>query len=112
MDIMAVRNSRSPLDVVQNFDLTFCQIWYDGKNVWATHPNHIKEKRGLLQKEYIPVFLRGNDFLRSRIRKYSRRGYSVTLDSYVGSAVVSGSQGKCMKITKDDNYYKKYFLFT
>ena len=50
MDIMAVRNSRSPLDVVQNFDLTFCQIWYDGTNVFATHPDHIRTKKGYLQK--------------------------------------------------------------
>jgi len=66
MDIMAVRNSRSPLEVVQNFDLTFCQIWYDGKTVNATHPLDIKNKSGILQKEYMLSYIQHNRFIRRR----------------------------------------------
>jgi len=72
MDIMAVRNKRSPVDVVQNFDLTFCQIWYDGTNVYATHPEHIKEKIGYLQKDYVSLYLSGNHFLINRCKRYQR----------------------------------------
>ena len=57
IDIMAVRNARSPLDVVQNFDLSFCQLWYDGKGVWATHPEDVKTKTGILQGDYVKVLL-------------------------------------------------------
>jgi hypothetical protein len=64
---MAVRNARSPLDVVQNFDLSFCQIWYDGKGVWATHPEHVKTKSGILQGDYVKVLLEHNNkFLKRR----------------------------------------------
>ena len=72
MDIMAVRNKRSPVDVVQNFDLTFCQIWYDGTMVYATHPEHIKKKIGYLQKDYVSLYLSGNRFLLNRCKRYER----------------------------------------
>lgn len=79
-DIMGVRNKRKPTDVVQNFDLTFCQVWYDGRMVYATHPAHVFAKVGYLQKEYIPTYLQGNKFLQKRIEKYTKRGFTVTLD--------------------------------
>ena len=82
IDIMAVRNARSPLDVVQNFDLTFCQIWYDGKSVWATHPNDVKTKSGTLQGDYVKMLIEGNNqFLRRRIQKYVRRGFTIKYDT-------------------------------
>ena len=79
-DIMIVRNRRTPLQVVNNFDLTFCQTWFDGEHIYASHPQDIKEKRGTLQGEYVALFLQGNDFLRKRIKKYGDRGYTVVLD--------------------------------
>ena len=58
IDVMSVRTKRSPLAVVNNFDLTFCQVWYDGESVFASHPDDIKTKSGKLQKEYCKtVFL-------------------------------------------------------
>jgi hypothetical protein len=80
IDIMAVRKRTTPLAVVQNFDLTFCQVWYDGKEVYATHPDHIAEKSGELQGDYVPIYFTGNRFLRTRIRKYLKRGFKVRAD--------------------------------
>lgn len=80
IDVMAIRTSRSPLDVVTNFDLTFCQIWYDGKDVYATHPEHVAKQVGYLQNDYVPLYLAGNKFLQNRIYKYTRRGFQVFLD--------------------------------
>jgi hypothetical protein len=80
MDIMAVRNKKSPLDVVQNFDLTFCQVWYDGKDVWATHPEHIVERVGYLQGDYVKLFLGKNMFLENRLKKYTKRGFEIRFD--------------------------------
>jgi hypothetical protein len=69
IDIMAVRNARSLLDVVQNFDLSFCQVWYDGKGVWATHPQDVKTKSGVLQGDYTKLFIETqNQFLKLTIR--------------------------------------------
>jgi hypothetical protein len=80
IQIMAVRNRKSPIDVVKNFDLTFCQVWYDGKKVYTTHINHLMNKVGLLQKEYVPLFVNGNTFLHNRVKKYRKVGFRIVLD--------------------------------
>jgi hypothetical protein len=76
-DVMAVRNKKSPLQVVNNFDLTFCQVWFDGNDCYATFPDHVRKKEGWVQKEYLPVLFRGNHFIKDRIKKYRRRGYRI-----------------------------------
>ena len=81
IDVMAVRKKTTPLQVVQNFDLTFCQVWYDGNDIWATHPEHILTKTGELQGDYVPIFLTGNRFLRNRMQKYLKRGFKVSADT-------------------------------
>ncbi len=81
VDVMAIRKRTTPLQVVQNFDLTFCQVWYDGEDVWATHPEHIQNKSGELQGDYVKVFLSGNIFLRKRMRKYMSRGFKIKADT-------------------------------
>jgi len=80
VDVMSIRNKRSPLEVVNNFDLTFCQVWFDGKDVYASHPEHIETKQGELRYEYCLTLLGGNRFLKKRIQKYTKRGFNVTLD--------------------------------
>lgn len=80
VDVMSIRNKRSPLEVVNNFDLTFCQVWFDGVDVYASHPEHIKAKKGELQYEYCLTLLGGNRFLKNRIKKYIDRGFEVTFD--------------------------------
>ena len=80
VDIMSIRNKRSPLEVVNNFDLTFCQVWFDGVDVYASHPEHIKAKKGELQYDYCLTLFTGNRFLRNRMRKYIDRGFEVTFD--------------------------------
>lgn len=124
MDIMAVRNARSPLDVVQNFDLTFCQIWYDGETVWATHPEHVRNKTGFLQKDYLPLLIRGNWFLKKRMQKYINRGFiiepetnhiSLTPDMVTKLMFRGDTDTKCNQIERNEAYYKKWYsraLFT
>ncbi|NBT49387.1 MAG: hypothetical protein EBT07_16515, partial [Actinobacteria bacterium] len=80
VDVMAVRTKKTVQDVCSNFDLTFCQVWFDGTHVFATHPDHIREKKGYLQGEYIDTFVQGNAFLKDRIRKYQQRGFKVEYD--------------------------------
>jgi hypothetical protein len=108
MDIMAVRNARSPLEVVQNFDLTFCQIWYDGKNVNATHPQDIKNKTGILQKDYVLSFVEGNKFIKGRLRKYKARGFDIQLES--GPLLLPNDYNinKCVKTNHTDENSKRW----
>jgi len=113
MDIMAVRNARSPLEVVQNFDLTFCQIWYDGETLWATHPSDVRNKKGVLQNDYVTLFLQGNIFLKNRIRKYARRGFIVrTNTSNFNLSEVAGNNSfyanHCPSIRHDEAFYKQW----
>ena len=82
-DIMSVRNSRNPLAVVNNFDLTFCQIWFDGTDVFASHPDDISNKKGMLQGDYNRLFCTGNPFLRRRIKKYTDRGFDISFDTSI-----------------------------
>ena len=75
IDIMSVRKKKTVQEVCSNFDLTYCQVWFDGTDVFATHPDHITKKEGYLQGEYIEAFLKGNNFLKGRLRKYRERGF-------------------------------------
>lgn len=91
MDIMAVRNRRSPLDVVTNFDLSVCQVWYDGESVKATDPEHILNKVGYLQGEYVKTYLQGNWFLEWRLSKYTKRGFKIVADPKAISTLTPSS---------------------
>ena len=107
IDIMIVRNRRTPLQVVNNFDLTFCQIWFDGEHVYASHPADIQNKKGTLQGEYVNLFLEGNAFLQKRLQKYGRRGYSIFLDqAYISQDLVSLflNKNSCLRIPDEQKY--------
>jgi len=78
-DIMSIRKKSSPIQVASNFDLTFCQVWYDGKSVFATHPDHITSKKGFLQKDYIKSFYKKNLFTMNRLEKYNKKGYTISV---------------------------------
>ena len=93
LDIMSIRNNRTPLQVVNNFDLTFCQTWFDGEHIYASHPDHIKNRSGVLQGEYVPLFVAGNRFLRNRVDKYTKyrrpqQTFKITLDTTVLDSLV------------------------
>ena len=76
-DVMAIREKHTPLQVVNNFDLTFCQVWFDGESCYATYPDHVLKKEGWVQKDYLPLLYRGNHFIKDRIRKYLIRGFKI-----------------------------------
>jgi len=80
IDIMSVRKKNTIQAVCSNFDLTYCQVWFDGTDVFATHPEHITKKEGYLQGDYINVFLKGNNFLKGRLRKYKKRGFKTSYE--------------------------------
>lgn len=77
MDIVEV--VKTPIEVVQNFDLTFCQIWYDGKTVYASFPEHIKNKSGFLQNDYVQMYMAGNQVTKKRMLKYINRGFQISI---------------------------------
>lgn len=87
-DIMSVRNHRTPTEVVSNFDLTFCQVWFDGEMVFATHPEHIESRSGFLQNDYVETYVTGNRFLYHRMNKYISRGFRIEFDHIPDTATI------------------------
>jgi hypothetical protein len=77
IDIMSVKTGVSLDWVCSNFDFTFCQVWFDGKEVRATHPNDIYSMSGSLNPEYLQAFRDRNQFTLARIRKYKERGFKI-----------------------------------
>ena len=77
IDIMIIPDEFTLESVVTNFDLTFCQVWYDGYKSYSNHWRDIALQRGSLQPEYHESYINGNLFLRQRIKKYRERGYTI-----------------------------------
>lgn len=78
-----VSGKETVLRVVQNFDLVCCEIWYDGKDVWATDASGIREKKTILRPEYrTSLFQHYNVFILTRIAKYRERGFQVNVGCF------------------------------
>lgn len=104
IDIMIIHPDYPLSSIVTNFDLTFCQIWYDGKSVHTSHITDIQTKSGSLQPDYIKTYAEGNGFLERRIDKYRKRGFSVSIPSYT----LLKKEGKRIYDKKKDEYIMSY----
>jgi len=78
MDIITTINN--PIEVIKTFDLTFCQVWYDGEKIYAMHPDHETSKHGFLQKNYLDLYKAGNLVTKKRMLKYIKRGFSISIE--------------------------------
>ena len=84
IDIMIIPDEIPILNVITNFDLTFCEIWYNAEKeeVNAVDPEGIRNKTGLLKKEYTEkLLLDFNNFTVKRLQKYMKKGFSITYES-------------------------------
>ena len=71
-------------DVVTNFDLTFCETWYDAQSelVLSQDVQGVLTKTGTLKKDYTDKFLLYlNNFTLQRLRKYIKKGYKISYAS-------------------------------
>ena len=85
-DLMKVSNSKTVIDVVSNFDLTVCECWYNGEDIFSNYPEDIEHKIAKLKGDYINAYVFGNTFIENRISKYRLRGFTIkipTTDNYV-----------------------------
>lgn len=80
IEVMTIRNSKNPVDVVKNFDLSFCQVWYDGDKVFAAYPDDIKTMQGFVTGDYVKPLLNDNTFLVKRYKKYTDRGFKILIN--------------------------------
>lgn len=87
IDVMIVhdKNDVYPIDVVQNFDLSCCEIWFDGVNcdcsdvnTFQIQPPH-NTRITSMRPQYVQRYMEGNKFLHRRVQKYERQGFVVTV---------------------------------
>ena len=79
IDLLIVRDDTKLIDVVSNFDLTFCEVWYNGIDFYANYPDDVRNKVGSLKQDYVESLVCGNTFILRRMRKYRRRGYIIEI---------------------------------
>ena len=78
MDLVQADSNSTPIQIIQRFDLSFCQNWYDGENLWSMDRDAVyKLQDGLLEDSYVPLYLDKNPVTRKRIAKYMKRGFGV-----------------------------------
>jgi len=82
MDVVEVNRNLIPKNVVQNFDLTFCENWYNGV-VYLTYPEHVKQKHGFLENHYLKLYHSGSKILKGRMNKYINRGFKISINNPV-----------------------------
>ena len=80
-DIMIVSDDVLVESVVENFDLSFCKIWYNGTDILTKHYQDILNRKGTLGNDYLEAYLRGNTFTARRMKKYSKRGFTIVLQN-------------------------------
>jgi hypothetical protein len=101
-DIMVTESD--PIAVAGNFDLSCCQIFFNGHDVWAT--DFKEDKTCHLRKEYHKAWLAGSYFLKKRVRKYADRGFTITLEmnKELDSEPITNSDKKEKHISDYDEY--------
>ena len=81
IDLMLIPDDVPLLNVVKNFDLSFCEIWYDGETVTAVDPTSVLTKNGVLKKDYVEnLLINFNMFTIKRIKKYSEKGFIINYE--------------------------------
>jgi hypothetical protein len=79
IDIVEISDDRTPVDVIKNTDLTFCENWYDGKQLYMVHPEDVIKKSGFVENAYLGLLFKKNPILMGRIKKYIDRGFKVSI---------------------------------
>lgn len=79
IDLIIVSDDTDLIKVVSNFDLTFCEVWYDGKEIYANYPDDVLNKKGSLKPDYVESLTSGNMFIIRRMAKYKKRGYAIKI---------------------------------
>lgn len=80
VDVIIVPDEIPLETVVTNFDLTFCESWWDGHCLYSADPHGLRHREGWLKPSYRDrLFVDLNMFTIKRIRKYRHRGFTVHL---------------------------------
>jgi hypothetical protein len=78
--IIVIKKGVTLESVIGSFDLTFCQVFFDGQNFGVcgeTTMEDVLAKRGRLADDYYKLY---NHTLNIRIEKYKKRGFHIDID--------------------------------
>jgi len=120
MDVIIVDDNYTIDQVIDNFDLSFCKIWFDGDNVYATYPNDIITKKGFLNTIYTNQYynaiekgLETMDLICLRNKKYTRRGFEIKIDKKPDIITISDDENIPLLVSNhftSENYAIKILL--
>lgn len=80
LKVYVVANDVHPLTNICDFDLSFCDTWWDGRNVYCTDPESVRSQRGHLKlKSLFKVCGLLDMTLISCVQKYKTRGFHIQL---------------------------------
>ena len=79
IDLMIIPDDIDPKNVANNFDLTFCQVYWNGKIIEGFTKEAVL-KFGELNPEYHNSYVNGNWFLKNRASKYLKKGFKINLN--------------------------------
>jgi hypothetical protein len=101
MDIMIIPDHIPLENVVTNFDLTFCQVWWDGNSILSNDIEDVRSRSGSLNKDYIQAYLDMNTFIIKRIQKYKKRGFKIKINFEITETTVEKQK---KKITSNEHW--------
>ncbi len=107
IDIMYVYNNKPIMEVINNFDLTCCQSWFDGENIFTSHPETIETNKCYMNQDYVKSLTLGNRFIEERLRKYTNRGFNISIPSYE----INLQDFSSNRLTLDADKSIKLFIF-
>ena len=101
IDIMLIPDNIPLENIVTNFDLTFCQVWWDGEKLNSYDIDDVRNKSGSLNPDYVKSYLEMNQFIIKRLYKYKNRGFQIKIDI---SGVTENIVAKTKKTFEDERW--------
>lgn len=80
IDVIVIPDEIRLEEVITNFDLSFCETWWDGDKVYSADPDGIRFREGRLKPTYWKCLFQDlNWFTVRRLKKYRSRGFTINL---------------------------------
>jgi len=86
IDVIIIDTSSSIIEIITNFDLSFCKIWTDGTSIYAMDEHSITTKHGSLNPKYFEDYQDTTSLIYTRAEKYIARGFTIDIPS-VGEVI-------------------------
>lgn len=111
IDCVIPNENVNPIKLIKNFDLTCCQMYFDGHEFTELFPELNQKKEMKIQSSYLQIPLNSNPryVFEKRLEKYKKRGFKVAGEINDDSC---NDLKKFKHIaTVCENIFKKIFLF-